>query len=46
MLVKSLAQIFEDELCQFILPAVDELIADKSNRHKQRAAGELIGGAS
>ncbi|GJN88228.1 hypothetical protein Rhopal_001193-T1 [Rhodotorula paludigena] len=44
MLVKSLAQIFEDELCQFILPAVDELIADKSNRHKQRAAGELIGG--
>lgn len=44
MLVKSIFQVFEDEPCQFVLPAIDALIADKENRHKQRAAGELIGG--
>ncbi|GAA5990546.1 hypothetical protein JCM10908_003124 [Rhodotorula pacifica] len=44
MLVKSIFQVFEDEPCQFVLPAIDALIADKDNRHKQRAAGELVGG--
>ena len=45
MIVKSLFQVFEDGPCEFVLPAVDNLIADKADRHKQRAAGELIGGA-
>lgn len=40
---KSIFQIFEDAPCEFVLPILDELIADK-DRHKQRAAGELIGG--
>lgn len=42
-IVKSLFQIFEDAPCQFVLPILEDLIADK-DRHKQRAAGELIGG--
>lgn len=46
MLVKSLFQVFEDAPCQWVLPAVDDLLADPTNRHKQRAAGELVGGAS
>jgi len=45
MVVKSIFQVFEDAACEFVLPAVDSLLADKSDRHKQRAAGELIGGA-
>lgn len=44
MLVKSIFQVFEDEPCKFVLPALDDLVADRDNRHKQRAAGELIGG--
>ncbi|GAA5959559.1 hypothetical protein JCM21900_003196 [Sporobolomyces salmonicolor] len=43
-IVKSIFQIYEDAPCQFVLPALEELIADKEDRHKQRAAGELIGG--
>lgn len=44
MLVKSIFQVFEDAPCEFVLPAVEGLLADKDNRHKQRAAGELLGG--
>ncbi|GAA6008845.1 hypothetical protein JCM10207_001745 [Rhodosporidiobolus poonsookiae] len=44
MLVKSVFQVFEDAPAEFVLPAIDTLIADKTDRHKQRAAGELIGG--
>ncbi|BGP22448.1 Proteasome activator BLM10 [Rhodotorula toruloides] len=44
MLVKSIFQVFEDAPCQWVLPAVDDLLADPTNRHKQRAAGELVGG--
>ncbi|GAA6053733.1 hypothetical protein JCM3770_003189 [Rhodotorula araucariae] len=44
MIVKSIFQVFEDGPCEFVLPAVDNLLADKADRHKQRAAGELIGG--
>ncbi|KAM0751556.1 hypothetical protein T439DRAFT_300497 [Meredithblackwellia eburnea MCA 4105] len=42
--IKSLFQIFGDAPCEFVLPLVEELVADKADRHKQRAAGELIGG--
>ncbi|BGP18854.1 hypothetical protein JCM10213_003509 [Rhodosporidiobolus nylandii] len=44
MLVKSIFQVYEDAPFEFVLPAVEGLIADKTDRHKQRAAGELIGG--
>lgn len=44
MLIKSIFQVFEDAPCQWVLPAVDDLLADPANRHKQRAAGELVGG--
>lgn len=37
---------FEDAPCEFVLPALADLVADKEDRHKQRAAGELIGGES
>lgn len=43
--VKSLFQIFEDGPLDFVLPILEGFIADKANRHKQRAAGELVGGA-
>ena len=43
-LVKSVFQIFEDAALEFVLPLLDPLVTDKDNRHKQRAAGELIGG--
>lgn len=42
--VKSLFQIFEDGPLEFVLPILEGYIAEKDNRHKQRAAGELIGG--
>lgn len=45
-IVKSIFQVFEDAPCEFVLPALAELIADKEDRHKQRAAGELLGGES
>ena len=41
---KSIFQIFEDAPCQFVLPILERFIADKKDRHRQRAAGELIGG--
>ncbi|GAA6033408.1 hypothetical protein JCM8097_006736 [Rhodosporidiobolus ruineniae] len=44
MLVKSVFQVYEDAPFEWVLPAIEELISDKSDRHKQRAAGELIGG--
>ncbi|GAA5836406.1 hypothetical protein JCM11251_007072, partial [Rhodosporidiobolus azoricus] len=44
MLVKSIFQVFEDAPFEFVLPTLDSLIADKTDRHKQRAAGELVGG--
>ncbi|GAA5854935.1 hypothetical protein JCM8547_004128 [Rhodosporidiobolus lusitaniae] len=44
MLIKSVFQVYEDAPFPFVLPQLDSLIADKSDRHKQRAAGELIGG--
>lgn len=43
--IKSLFQIFEDGPLDFVLPILEGFIADKADRHKQRAAGELIGGA-
>ncbi|GAA5895195.1 proteasome activator BLM10 [Sporobolomyces salmoneus] len=43
-IVKSIFQVFEDAPCEFVLPALADLVADKEDRHKQRAAGELIGG--
>ena len=43
-IVKSIFQIFEDAPCEFVLPILDGFIAEKTNRHKQRAAGELLGG--
>ncbi|SCV72468.1 BQ2448_4005 [Microbotryum intermedium] len=43
-LVKSIFQIFEDAPCELIQPIIDGFIADRADRHKQRAAGELIGG--
>jgi hypothetical protein len=46
MLIKSIFQVFEDAPFEWVLPAVEGLIADKTDRHKQRAAGELIGGTS
>ncbi|KAI5481022.1 proteasome activator subunit 4 [Pseudohyphozyma bogoriensis] len=42
--VKSIFQIFGDAPCDHVLPLVEKLIADKADRHKQRAAGELVGG--
>ncbi|GAA5988215.1 hypothetical protein JCM11641_001615, partial [Rhodosporidiobolus odoratus] len=44
MLVKSIFQIFEDAPFEFVLPAAEALLEDSRDRHKQRAAGELIGG--
>ncbi|KPV77183.1 uncharacterized protein RHOBADRAFT_25084 [Rhodotorula graminis WP1] len=44
MVIKSIFQVFEDAACEWVLPAIDNLVADKSDRHKQRAAGELIAG--
>lgn len=43
--VKSMFQIFGDAACDLVLPLLEKLIADKADRHKQRAAGELLGGA-
>jgi hypothetical protein len=43
--VKSLFQIFDDaEMLDLVLPIVDGLLADP-DRHKQRAAAEIMGGA-
>ncbi|KAM0792923.1 hypothetical protein ACM66B_002682 [Microbotryomycetes sp. NB124-2] len=43
-IVKSIFQVYEDEPLQYVLPTLDGFIFDKTDRHKQRAAGELIGG--
>ena len=42
-IVKSIFQVFEDAPCEFVLPILEQFIANK-DRHKQRAAGELLGG--
>jgi proteasome activator subunit 4 len=42
-IIKSIFQIFSSAPLEFVLPLLDGLVADK-DRHKQRAAGELIGG--
>lgn len=43
-MIKSIFQIFEDDPLDLVLPTLAGFIDDKANRHKQRAAGELIGG--
>ncbi|KAK4048054.1 Proteasome activator BLM10 [Microbotryomycetes sp. JL221] len=43
-IIKSIFQVFEDEPLKFVMPIVDGMIPDKTDRHKQRACGELIGG--
>lgn len=42
-LIKTLFQIFGSEPLEFVLPKVETFLADP-DRHKQRAAGELLGG--
>lgn len=44
MLLKSIFQVFEDKPLDVVLPIVDAYLADSKDRHKQRAAGELLGG--
>lgn len=41
--IKSIFQIFGAEPLEFVLPILHTLVVDK-DRHKQRAAAELIGG--
>lgn len=43
-IVKSIFQIFEDDPIDFVLPIISGYLEDKADRHKQRAAGELLGG--
>lgn len=43
--VKSIFQIFMDEPLQEVLPLLEQLMTD-NDRHKQRAAAEVIGGES
>ncbi|CAH7687375.1 hypothetical protein PPACK8108_LOCUS22155 [Phakopsora pachyrhizi] len=42
--LKSIFQIFRDEFWQVLLPKLEELLSDPANRHKQRAAAEIIAG--
>lgn len=42
-IIKSIFQIYGAAPLPFVLPLLEGLIADK-DRHKQRAAGELVGG--
>ncbi|OAV88857.1 hypothetical protein PTTG_08821 [Puccinia triticina 1-1 BBBD Race 1] len=44
MAIKSIFQIFGDELWLSLLPTLEELLADPEDRHKQRAAAEIISG--
>lgn len=43
MVVKSIFQIFLDEPLGEVLPMLEQLMTD-NDRHKQRAAAEVIGG--
>jgi hypothetical protein len=42
--VKSISQIFLSSTLEAMLPVVEQLLDDTSDRHKQRAATEIIGG--
>ena len=41
--VKSIFQVFMDEPLQEVLPLLEQVMTD-NDRHKQRAAAEVIGG--
>ncbi|KAG0143125.1 hypothetical protein CROQUDRAFT_673152 [Cronartium quercuum f. sp. fusiforme G11] len=41
----SIFQIFRQDFWPIVLPTLEALIEDTLDRHKQRAAGEIIGGA-
>lgn len=43
MVMKSIFQIFIDEPLAEVLPLLEQLMTD-NDRHKQRAAAEIIGG--
>ncbi|PLW40659.1 hypothetical protein PCANC_01611 [Puccinia coronata f. sp. avenae] len=44
ILLKTIFQIFGNELWPSLLPKLEELLADPEDRHKQRAAAEIISG--
>jgi len=44
ILLKTIFQIFGIELWSSLLPTLEELLADPEDRHKQRAAAEIISG--
>lgn len=43
MVIKSIFQIFADEPLAEVFPQLEQLMTD-NDRHKQRAAAEVIGG--
>ncbi|KAH9822994.1 hypothetical protein DFH28DRAFT_1216660 [Melampsora americana] len=43
--LKSIFQIFRQDIWPIALPTLEALVDDSADRHKQRAAGEIIGGA-
>ncbi|POW12958.1 hypothetical protein PSHT_07915 [Puccinia striiformis] len=44
MVIKSIFQIYGVELWPSLLPVLEELLSDPEDRHKQRAAAEIISG--